>query len=274
MYTLTENPDGTVDTIVNNSNPEILLHHQRRMIEIDSNFLGKDATFKFDVIGTDTSNRKIFIESANDYRAVIKDTSQEEGKTIVRVSFKDALSYVGERWMLVSKLFSEDAKNGNLRKVGISGRPFEIKTPLFFKINQIPELNVVLKSPVIKTSEKINIFILAFTSNVHPLTLSFFNLVLTNNREVFLEAICRHVLFLYNKIMNIKQGLLVTTKPMDIQTKEKIVSVIAKKLNTKIELQEKYDETLLGGFILRIEDQQIDAIIASKVARLKNELYA
>lgn len=153
----------------------------------------------------------------------------------------------------------------------------EIKLNIDFFIqclHQIPELNVVLKSPVIKTSEKINIFILAFTSNVHPLTLSFFNLVLTNNREVFLEAICRHVLFLYNKIMNIKQGLLVTTKPMDIQTKEKIVSVIAKKLNTKIELQEKYDETLLGGFILRIEDQQIDASIASKVARLKNELYA
>jgi F-type H+-transporting ATPase subunit delta len=153
----------------------------------------------------------------------------------------------------------------------------EIKLNIDFLIqciHQISELQIVLKSPVIKTSEKINIFKLAFTSSIHPLTLSFLNLILINKREEFLEAICRHVIFLYNIKMNIKPGLLVTTKPLDIQTKEKIISVIAKKLNAKIELQEKYDESLLGGFILRIDDQQIDASIASHIAKIKNELIA
>lgn len=151
MYTLIENPDSTEDTIINNSNPEILLHHQRRIIEIDSNYIGKEANFKFDVIGSNPSDRKIYVESETGYTAVLKDTSQEEGKTIVRLSYKDALCYVGERWMLVSKIFSDEAKNGNLRRSGLIGYPYEIKTPLFFKLNMIPEMNklgmVVIKMP-------------------------------------------------------------------------------------------------------------------------------
>ncbi len=139
-------------------------------------------------------------------------------------------------------------------------------------INELPELQILLKSPVIKISEKLNMFRLAFASYVHPLTLSFLNLILINKREEFLDAICRHIIFLYNKKLNIKPGLLVTPRPLDIQTKEKIVSVIAKKLNAKIELQEKYDEKLLGGFLLRIDDQQIDASIASQVAKIKSEI--
>ncbi len=139
-------------------------------------------------------------------------------------------------------------------------------------IHELPELQIILKSPVIKISEKTEMFRLAFAPHIHPLTLTFLNLILINKREEFLDAICRHVIYLYNKKMNIKPGLLITTKPLDIHIKEKIISVIAKKLNAKIELQEKYDGKLLGGFLLRIDDQQIDASIASQIAKIKNDI--
>ena len=160
MYTLIENPDGSVDTIINSSNPEVLLHHQKRIIEIDSNYIGKDASFKFDVIGTDTLNKKIFIESSNSYRAVIKDTSQEVGKTLVKVYVKERLYYVGERWILVSKLFAVDAMNGNLRKSGIVGKPVEIKMAIMegnLKFDLFPELDAHGKVEI-RVPNKVDIY--------------------------------------------------------------------------------------------------------------------
>jgi len=35
VFSLSVNPDGTEDTLRNDGNPEVLLHHQRRIVEID-----------------------------------------------------------------------------------------------------------------------------------------------------------------------------------------------------------------------------------------------
>jgi F-type H+-transporting ATPase subunit delta len=39
-----------------------------------------------------------------------------------------------------------------------------------------------------------------------------------------------------------------------------------------VELQEAVDESIIGGFILRVDDQQLDASISSKLNRIKSEL--
>jgi F-type H+-transporting ATPase subunit delta len=40
----------------------------------------------------------------------------------------------------------------------------------------------------------------------------------------------------------------------------------------KIELEEKVNPSIIGGFILRIEDQQIDASIQSQLRKIQREL--
>ena len=40
----------------------------------------------------------------------------------------------------------------------------------------------------------------------------------------------------------------------------------------KIELQEQVREELIGGFVLRVEDKQLDASVKGKLARIKKEL--
>ena len=123
--------------------PEVLIHHERRIIEIDSNFAGSNASFSFHVIGEDSTEKKIFIESIDEYRAVIRDTSQTSGKTQVRVSNNGLLSYVGEKWILVSKIFSVEAENGNLLKNGLVGHPFELSIVNVdsLRINEIDQMD-------------------------------------------------------------------------------------------------------------------------------------
>jgi len=139
-------------------------------------------------------------------------------------------------------------------------------------ISQIPELKLLFEIPVVRTSEKKNIMEKIIGSQINPLTLSFINLVFTQRREVFLESIIRHFLYLHNKEMGIRSGLLLTPAKLDPAIRENIINIIARKLKIQIELHEETDEKMLGGFILRIEDHQIDASVASQLAKIRKEL--
>ncbi len=139
-------------------------------------------------------------------------------------------------------------------------------------IREIPELRLLFEIPVLRTSEKKKIIEAIIGSQIDPLTLAFINLVFAQKREIFLESIIRHFLYLHNRAMGIRPAILVTPARLDPAVRENIISLIAKKLKIQIELQEQTDEKLLGGFVLRIEDQQIDASIASQLSRIRKTL--
>lgn len=139
-------------------------------------------------------------------------------------------------------------------------------------IREIPELNMMLKSPVIKVSEKIKIFENTFKSTFLPVTLSFLKIVLERRREEYLEGISRYFLSLLQSEEGIQQAELVTAVPLNETLRKTIVSFIHKRFSTKVALNEQVDEKLIGGFILRVGDQQIDASISGKLERIKNSL--
>jgi len=143
---------------------------------------------------------------------------------------------------------------------------------LYQCIREIPELQFTIHSPVIKVSDKVRIFREAFGASFQPLTLSFIDLVLENRREEYLAGICRYFLRLIRAEQGIRTAELVTAVPLDDTLRQSIIRIIAKKYHCAVELHEKVDESIIGGFILRVDDQQMDASISSKLNRIKNEL--
>jgi F-type H+-transporting ATPase subunit delta len=139
-------------------------------------------------------------------------------------------------------------------------------------LSESPEFKILLYSPVIKDSEKENIFILLFKELIDELTLNFLLLLLKNKREQFLPSICRYYRQLHKEMMGIHEGFLTTTVPLDVKNKDGIHQLIRQKFNIDVELTEKIDPSLIGGFVLRIDDQQIDASISSKLKKIKTEL--
>ena len=145
----------------------------------------------------------------------------------------------------------------------------ELVMDLCIKSDEFVDL---LKSPVIKTSEKIRLFKVIFFEKVNELTLNFFLLVLQNKREVFIPAICRDVLTLIRQEQGIKSVVLTTAVAVDDQVTKKITGILERELKGKVEITGRVKPDIIGGIILRIDDKQYDASIARQLEKVKQRL--
>lgn len=129
----------------------------------------------------------------------------------------------------------------------------------------------LLKTPIVKTDLKIKILNELLAKSISDLTLSFIILIAKKKREILLPEIVDCFIALYKKNKNIKEVSVVTAKPLDDDLRKEVMSYIEKQSNSKIELKEIIDESLIGGAIIRMDDKQLDASISSKLKSLKNQ---
>jgi len=129
----------------------------------------------------------------------------------------------------------------------------------------------LLKTPIVKTDLKIKILNELLAKSISDLTLSFIVLIAKKKREILLPEIAECFIALYKNNKNIKEVSVVTAKPLDDDLRKEVMSYIEKQSNSKIELEEIIDESLIGGAIIRMDDKQLDASISSKLKSLKNQ---
>jgi len=134
------------------------------------------------------------------------------------------------------------------------------------------DFNLLLESPVVKTSKKTKLFSEIFSGSVHELTLKFLKLIAGNKREIYIPGVCRKFLSLTRSDMGIKTASMTTAAELSQQTMDKVKQILERDLNSKIELTEKVNPEILGGLILRIEDKQFDASLATQLKKVKTEL--
>lgn len=139
-------------------------------------------------------------------------------------------------------------------------------------LTELPEFLSFLQSPIIKETVKISVYNNIFLDKVDVLTVNFLKLLTKNKRESYLPSICRVFLQMYKESKGIRDGLITTATPLNKKQLEDFHRLIKRIFKIDVELIEKVDESIIGGFKLRIEDQQIDATIASKIKRIKAEL--
>jgi len=135
-----------------------------------------------------------------------------------------------------------------------------------------PEIKEFLSNPVIRPSKKTEILENLLAKDVHKLTLSLIGLVVKNGRERFLPAIARVFVHDTMKYNDITESLLTTAVKVDPDIKKQISDLIANLFKTKVDLKETIDETIIGGFILRVDDSYIDASVRNKLRKIRKEL--
>ncbi len=138
---------------------------------------------------------------------------------------------------------------------------------------QSPELRAAMASPVLEVAAKKAALVSLFGEQVSPAFLNLLKLLADRQRIGYLDAVLERMLELFRQ----QNGIALATVTSATALSEEQQALIAEKLKTvagtdKVEINLLVDPDLIGGFVLSVGSQVIDASLAGQVRRLGLEL--
>ncbi len=154
----------------------------------------------------------------------------------------------------------------------IQGQVYQDMGQVYRSMKANADLGQALDSPVIPVSRKMNLIREIYRGRVQELTLTFLELMVKHRRESYIPMVALRFLSLYKQEQGITELTLTTASPFPEESKEKIRKLVAGAYTSKIELREIHKPEIIGGFILRVNDEQLDASVASELKRIRRIL--
>jgi F-type H+-transporting ATPase subunit delta len=143
---------------------------------------------------------------------------------------------------------------------------------LFNKIcHENPLFVRVMSNPIIPHDKKQAILNKLLKGKVNKMTLLIFGIISQKNRESYLFHIAKEFITQYKEYKGIETAEVTTTFPLTDAQKTTFINIIGGLKGKKVDLQEKRDESIIGGYILKVGDRQIDESIKFKLQRLKSK---
>jgi F-type H+-transporting ATPase subunit delta len=143
---------------------------------------------------------------------------------------------------------------------------------LFESAWETPGFSDMLYSPVVSASSKKKVVTSVFKESICLLSYDFLMLLFSNKRENFIEAIFRNFKALYKQHEGIKSAEITLSSAIEKNIKKQFLALLEKSFSSKIELTEHLNPEIIGGFILKVEDQQYDASVSSGLKKIKKRL--
>ncbi|NVK66081.1 MAG: ATP synthase F1 subunit delta [Flavobacteriales bacterium] len=133
------------------------------------------------------------------------------------------------------------------------------------------DFELLLLSPVVKADKKIEIFQKVFEA-FEKTTHDFLALVTNSKREALLGDIALAFDGLVKEYKGIVPVTITSAVALDASTKDAIIAKVQASVEGTLEVEEKIDESLIGGFVVRMGDFRIDASVVSQLNNLKQRL--
>jgi F-type H+-transporting ATPase subunit delta len=131
---------------------------------------------------------------------------------------------------------------------------------------------VLLRSLVVKADKKIAIVEAVTKGKISDLTGAFNRLLINKGRESYLPEIIAAFIDQYKKQKGIHTIKLTTAVPVTEEVKAQFISQVQKQTNmSNIDLKTSVDEEIIGGFVLEIGDQLVDASILYDLNKVKSQ---
>ncbi|MFN3848207.1 MAG: ATP synthase F1 subunit delta [Spirosomataceae bacterium] len=127
----------------------------------------------------------------------------------------------------------------------------------------------VMGNPIVRHEKKLGILKKVFENNVHPVTFSIFKVLTNKNRENLIYAIAEEFQKIYNDQNGIQRATVTTTSALTDEQRKAFIKVVADATGRKVILEEKINENLIGGYVLQVDDKQIDTSVKRKLNDLK-----
>ena len=121
----------------------------------------------------------------------------------------------------------------------------------------------LLSSPIITGDKKLKVLAAVTGNKLNKITNSFTALLINKGRESNLPEIAGAFVSQYKEHKKIHTVKLTTASPLSNEIKNAIIAQVKKTGGFEnIELEEKVDKNIIGGFVLQVGDKLVDASIA------------
>jgi F-type H+-transporting ATPase subunit delta len=134
------------------------------------------------------------------------------------------------------------------------------------------DLDLMLNNPVISSEKKLKVLNALYATGAQKMTLTFFEIISRKGREDILVDIAKEFESQYNAHKSIQVAELTTTFPIDEKLRNQFIGIVKEISGLKtVQLVEKINSELIGGYVLKVNDRQLDESLSSKLRELKAE---
>ena len=133
-------------------------------------------------------------------------------------------------------------------------------------IDKDEEFQEVIKHPQISTKQKKRVFI---KGKIDEELLSFLLILIEKDRILFLKEKLKEMEKIHLDKLNVLQGIVKTTIPLEEYEYNSLVEKLEKKYNKDIILKKIIDPEILGGIYVRIGNDIIDGTVKTRLEDLK-----
>ena len=136
----------------------------------------------------------------------------------------------------------------------------------------IAQFNEVLADPIVAPKEKVKLIEMAVGEPMHGTLKQFITFVADQKREDKMFLIAMKFMEMYRTKHNILSTKVTTATELSESSYDKIKAFIKQTFDAEAQIDAKIDPSLIGGFILDIENTRMDASVAGQLNALKNRL--
>ncbi|MBV4358083.1 ATP synthase F1 subunit delta [Pinibacter aurantiacus] len=138
--------------------------------------------------------------------------------------------------------------------------------------NASPEFKRILNSPIIKADKKKSILEAVTSGKISEMTARFNTLLVQKGRESEMSDIITAFVKEYKVYKGIKTLKLTTAVPVSDEIKKELIEKVQKKTQVKnIELEEVVNPDIIGGFILQVDDMEVDTSVSFYLNQVKKQ---
>ena len=138
-------------------------------------------------------------------------------------------------------------------------------------IDESADLRMVLNSPLIKSEVKLASLREIF-KGTEEITQKLFETLVQNKRVNLLGDVAKQYIVLLDQLNNTQVAKVTTAVPLDKALSAKVLDKVKELTGNEATIENIVDESIIGGFILRVGDMQYNASIAHKLTTLRREL--
>ena len=139
-------------------------------------------------------------------------------------------------------------------------------------LSESRDLVLLLQSPVVKSDKKQAVLDAVLGGKLGELTAGYLKILVAKGREGLVVDMVAEGQRQLRVLRNIQEVSVTTAVPLTDELRSRILAQVAQVHKGEVEMKELVDPDILGGYVLQLGDQMIDASVKRQIKALGREL--